>query len=159
MANYLKLHVHSFIFKISSKDPSAKKADKWTVNLESFFSKVPPNTYLQLCSCLQGKSLPKVILFSSTTQKPSLLFRILSILYHYKVVFGQVSTKEEAELSAKYNIKGNNENVFMFFPAGSDEEHIVYTGEISRIKMRAFLDEQLAMKNKKKVTENSDNEL
>ena len=85
----------------------------------------------------------------------------MSILFHYKIVFGQVSVKDEADFSVKYNIKinGKNENVLIFFPTGSSEEHIVYSDEISRVKLRAYLEEQLTLVEKKKKNIAENNEL
>ena len=93
---------------------------------------------------LQAGKLPKLLVFrSNTDQSPTILFRALSIRYHYKIVVGEVSTKNDAEFAAKF-IKSNDKIALIYFPEGTNANYVAYEGKITREDVFAFLDKQLA---------------
>ena len=89
--------------------------------------------------------MPKLILFrSNTDQSPTMLFRALSIKYHYKIVVGEVSTKTDPEFASKFSLPTGKVGL-IYFPDGNDTNSIAYDGKISRDDIFSFLDKQLQL--------------
>ena len=80
---------------------------------------------------------------SNTNESPTILFRALSINYHYKVVVGEVSTVSDPSFASKFNLPANKVGL-IYFPEGKDDKFVVYDGKITRETIFAFLDKQLA---------------
>ncbi len=88
--------------------------------------------------------MPKLLLFrANTDQAPTMLFRALSIKYHYKIVVGEVSTKTDPEFAAKFNLPTGKVGL-IYFPEGTEAKSIAYDGVVTRDEIFAFLDKQLA---------------
>lgn len=88
--------------------------------------------------------MPKLLLFrAKTNEEPTLLFRALSIKYHYKLVVGEVSSVKDAEFAKNFNLVPGKVGL-VYFPKGNKEKFIVYEGEISRKAIFEFLNKQLA---------------
>lgn len=91
--------------------------------------------------------MPKLLLFrTNTEQAPTILFRALSIKYHYKIVVGEVSTKTDPEFAAKFNLPAGKVGL-IYFPEGTETKSIAYDGAVNRDEIFAFLDKQLALSN------------
>ena len=90
--------------------------------------------------------MPKLLLFrTNTDQSPTMLFRALSIKYHYKIVVGVVSTTSDPEFAAKFNLPaGKGEVGLIYFPEGVENKSVAYDGKVTRDDIFAFLDKQLA---------------
>lgn len=85
------------------------------------------------------------------SQPPTLLFRAVSVKYHYKVVVGQVSAKHDPEILKKYQIDAAKPTI-LYFPTGAiDEVPVKFEGEINRLEIFKFIDIQLAAKPEEKV--------
>lgn len=90
--------------------------------------------------------MPKLLLFrTSTRESPTVLFRALSIKYHYKIVVGEVSTSEDSSYAAKFNLPTGKVGL-IYFPEGSESNFVAYNGKITREDIFAFLDKQLVTK-------------
>ena len=90
--------------------------------------------------------MPKLLLFrSNTDETPTMLFRALSIKYHYKIVVGEVSTLMDPESAAKFNLPKGKVGL-VYFPEGTEDgKSVVYGGKVSREDIFAFLDKQIAL--------------
>lgn len=130
MTEFIKKNSNGFIFKVSAANTGSK--GKWNVDLQTFFSK--------------GDTLPKLILFRPDFSTPStLLFRAISIKYHYKIVVGEVSLKADQNIVKELgvDVKANS---LVYFPSGTISAPIVYTGGTKREEIFAFLEAQLTTK-------------
>lgn len=91
--------------------------------------------------------MPKLLLFrSNTNQSPTILFRAVSIKYHYKIVVGEVSTKNDPEFASKFSLPAEKVGL-IYFPEGDDTKSISYNGKITREDIFTFLDKQLSASN------------
>ena len=94
---------------------------------------------------MQAGNIPKLLLFrSNTEQTPTILFRAVSIKYHYKIVVGEVSTKTDSKFASKFNLPTNKVGL-IYFPEGNETKFINYDGKITREDIFSFLDKQLAI--------------
>lgn len=92
----------------------------------------------------QGGSLPKLVLFKTGPPGPStLLFRALSIKYHYKIVVGEISIKNDPALAEQFGIR-STDMTLVYFPTGAADSAIKYTGPIKRKEIFAFLNDKLS---------------
>jgi hypothetical protein len=96
--------------------------------------------------------MPKLLLFrTSTGEAPTILFRALSIKYHYKIVVGEVSTSADKDFSSKFSLPTGKVGL-VFFPSGQDDEKsVIFNGKTTRTDIFAFLDKQLAIQSSEKV--------
>lgn len=95
--------------------------------------------------------MPKLLLFrSNIDQSPTILFRALSIKYHYKIVVGEVSTKNDPEFAAKFNLPTEKVGL-IYFPEGNEDKFVTYDGKITRDDIFSFLDKQLVAEDKDKA--------
>lgn len=140
MTEFIKKNSNGFIFKVSAANTDSK--GKWNVDLKTFFSK--------------GETLPKLILFRPDFSTPStLLFRAISIKYHYKIVVGEVSLKADQNIAEELDVDAKA-NSLVYFPVGTTSSPIVYSGSTKREEVFGFLDAQLAAKktqNSAKISE------
>ena len=74
-----------------------------------------------------------------------MLFRALSIKYHYKLVVGEVSTAMDPDSAAKFNLPQNKVGLVYFSDGSEDGKTVLYEGKVSREDIFSFLDKQLAM--------------
>lgn len=79
-----------------------------------------------------------------------MLFRALSIRYHYKIAVGEVSTSADPNFASKFNLKSGKVNL-VYFPEGNEAKHVAYDGKIGREEIFAFLDTQLSAKDQDKM--------
>lgn len=87
--------------------------------------------------------MPKLLLIrSNTNESPTVLFRALSIKYHYKIVVGEVSTATDPTIAAKFNLPAGKVGL-IYFPTGNESKFMAYDGKITREDIFAFLDKQL----------------
>lgn len=94
--------------------------------------------------------MPKLLLFrSKTNESPTLLFRAVSIKYHYKIVVGEVSTLTDPTFASKFNLPANKIGL-IYFPDGNDQKFVIYEGSILREQIFSFLDKQLNGENSDK---------
>lgn len=90
--------------------------------------------------------MPKLLLFrSNTNETPTMLFRALSIKYHYKIVVGEVSTSSDPEFAAKFNLPKGKVGLVYFVEGTAEGKTVLYEGKVSREDIFGFLDKQLAM--------------
>lgn len=73
-----------------------------------------------------------------------MLFRALSIKYHYKIAVGEVSTASDAEFAAKFNLPKGKVGLVYFVEGSENGKTVLYDGKVSREDIFAFLDKQLA---------------
>lgn len=130
MTEFIKKNSNGFIFKVSAANTGSK--GKWNVDLKTFLSK--------------GENLSKLILFRPDFSSPStLLFRAISIKYHYKIVVGEVSLKADQSIAKELGVDAKA-NSLVYFPAGNTTSPIVYSGSTKREEVFGFLDAQLVAK-------------
>lgn len=79
-----------------------------------------------------------------------MLFRALSIKYHYKIAVGEVSTSVDPNFASKFNLTPGKVNL-IYFPEGNEARHVAYDGKIGREEIFAFLDTQFATKDEDKM--------
>ena len=87
---------------------------------------------------------------SGTKTSPTMLFRALSIKYHYKIAVGEVSTSIDPKFSSKFNLPSGKVGL-VYFPKGNEETFVAYDGKVKREEIFAFLDKQLAVKEEDKM--------
>lgn len=93
--------------------------------------------------------MPKLLLFrSNTNESPTVLFRAVSIKYHYKIVVGEVSTTSDPSFAAKFNLPAGKVGL-IYFPTGNESKFMAYEGKITREDIFAFLDKKLAESSEK----------
>lgn len=82
---------------------------------------------------------------SNTNETPTMLFRALSIKYHYKIAVGEVSTAMDAEFAAKFNLPKGKVGLVFFSEGSEDGKTVLYDGKVAREDIFSFLDKQLAL--------------
>lgn len=85
----------------------------------------------------------------SDQAQTKLVVRALSIAYHYKVVFGEILSRDQPEMMKKLNLPADRVSIVMI-PAYS-EEAVIFTGPLKRKPLVSFIDAQLKSLPKSKV--------
>lgn len=84
-------------------------------------------------------------MFRSNGKEPSgLLFKALSIKYHYKIVVGEVSLADDPNIPSEISIDDATAGSLFYFPSGKQSPAIRYTGQVKRAELFSFLDVQLS---------------
>lgn len=79
-----------------------------------------------------------------------MLFRALSIKYHYKIAVGEVSTSVDPTFASKFNLTPGKVSL-VYFPEGTDAKFVAYDGNVTREEIFSFLDTQLTAKDESKM--------
>lgn len=88
--------------------------------------------------------MPKLLLFRPDSKSPStLLFRAVSIKYHYKIVVGEVSLADDSQIAKELGFESVQPGTLVFFPSGKQTPSVTYTGPVKRTELFAFIDAQL----------------
>lgn len=74
-----------------------------------------------------------------------MLFRALSIKYHYKIAVGDVSIALDSEFAAKFNLPKGKVGLVYFSEGSENGKTVLYDGKVTREDIFAFLDKQLAL--------------
>ena len=79
-----------------------------------------------------------------------MLFRTLSIKFHYKLVVGEVSTISDPDFSSKFNLTPGKVGL-IYFPTGNVDKFVKYDGKVTREDIFKFIEDKMTLDDDVKV--------